>query len=415
MNIQNIGNYIQTLRKQKGLSQRELAEALSVTFQAVSKWENGENLPDASIWLDLASILDTTTDRILSSGFLTTRQNRRVNVANLKDGIYAIEQMKIYFGEESLFYKGAVEGISSKMNIPIENHLNHAAGREFLLSEAVIQCLLNGYYMDENDVYDHFTSEAIIKKINKTRFDCGLFASQAQNYRDYRPAYPKAAVNLIFSICPNPVIADLGSGTGKLSELLADRAKRLYAIEPNKQMRRYAEEKLGGFPRFESVPASAEQTTLADASVDIITAAEAFHWFDNERTYREMRRILTKDGYVFLLWNVFEGNLFDEELQRIKQTYRGKKGQKASHISYEKRAENLFGANGYHFQTFDNSFLQSMEEMRGGMLSTSFAPEKGSKDYAPFLADVDRLFHQYARDGELKTTVKTICYWGQLK
>ena len=417
MDIKRIGGYIQMLRKQKGLSQRELAETLSVTFQAVSKWEKGENLPDASLWLDLAAVLDTTTDKILSGGIPIRRKKPKVNVASLKSGIDALEQMKLYLGEDSLFFQGAVEGISNRLHFPVGRYLDSDAGRELLLSEAVIQCLMNGYDMDESAVSENFASENVIRKINKVRFDCGLFASRAQDYRMYRPSYPPQAVDLILSLCPEPVIADLGSGTGKLSELLAEHAAALYAVEPNMQMRQYAEENLGGFRNVHSVSATAEQTTLDDASVDIITAAESFHWFDNERTHREMRRILKKDGYVVLLWNSFKGNPYDEEMKKISEKYRSKKGEKPFGVSAKLRkvrAENLFGDGNYQFQEFDNSFMQSREEFRGGMLSTSFAPDKASEDYMQFVLEVERLFDRYAKDGEIKTVVKTICFWGKL-
>lgn len=415
MDTKNIGNYIQTLRKQKGLSQKELAKLLSVTFQAVSKWENGDNLPDANILLDLADILDTTTDKILSGGHLAIRRNRRINISEIKDGISAIEKIKSAFGASSLFYKGAIEGINNRMNIDIESYLQDDMGKEALLAEAVVQCLVNGYYIDESDVVENFTSESIIKKINKYRFDCSLFSSQAQNYRNYRLAYPKSVIELILSQFDCPVIADFGSGTGKLSNLLLDKAKRLYAIEPNRQMRQHAEELLGNYANYVSVAASAEHTPLPDSSVDIITAAESYHWFDNESARSEMRRILKKDGYVFLLWNVFGGDDYDDEILRLKNIYRAKKKQKSSGISLEQRAVNLFGSKNYTTSECDNSFLQTLDEFRGAMLSTSFAPNKATDDYVDYIADVEAIFNKYSVNGKLITTVTTICYWGKFQ
>lgn len=415
MDTKNIGNYIQTLRKQKGLSQKELAKLLSVTFQAVSKWETGDNLPDANILLDLADILDTTTDKLLSAGRLPIRRNRRINIAEIKDGISAIEKLKSAFGASSLFYRGAIEGINSRMNIDIESYLQDDIGKELLLAEAIIQYLVNGYYIDESDVVENFTSESIINQINKYRFDCSLFTSQAQNYRNYRPGYPKSAIELIFSQFNFPIIADFGSGTGKLSKLLLDKAKRLYAVEPNRQMRHYAEELLGNCSNYVSLAASAEHTPLPDSSVDIITAAESYHWFDNERAHLEMRRILKKDGYVFLLWNVFGGDDFDDEMIRLKNIYRAKKKQKPSGISYEQRAVNLFGAKNYATSKYDNSFFQTLDEFRGGMLSSSFAPDKTTEDYIDFIADIEEIFDKYSVNGKIKNTVTTICYWGKLQ
>ena len=92
MNSVIIGQYIQFLRKQRGLTQKELAESLSVTFQSVSKWERGENLPDASILLELADILETTTDKILSGGDLVVKSNKKLDLYQARDGFSVFER-----------------------------------------------------------------------------------------------------------------------------------------------------------------------------------------------------------------------------------------------------------------------------------------------------------------------------------
>ena len=99
MNTKAVGQYIQYLRKQKGFSQKALAEYLSVSFQAVSKWENGDNLPDAAILLELADILDTTTDKILSGGNVVVRRKKKINIQDLREGSEALEKIKQYFGD----------------------------------------------------------------------------------------------------------------------------------------------------------------------------------------------------------------------------------------------------------------------------------------------------------------------------
>ena len=117
----SIGQYIQFLRKQNHLSQKELAEKIRVSFQAVSKWETGENLPDAGILLELADTLNTTTDKILSAGNLVLRKTKRISIADIKEGFTALENLKSFFGEQSIFYRGAIEGINNKMHIDIES------------------------------------------------------------------------------------------------------------------------------------------------------------------------------------------------------------------------------------------------------------------------------------------------------
>ena len=113
------------MRKQKHLSQKQLAEELGVSFQAVSKWETGENLPDASILLDLADVLNTTTDKILSAGNLILRKTKRIHIADINEGLIALDNMKTFFGEQSVLYRGAIEGINQKMHIDIESYMSN--------------------------------------------------------------------------------------------------------------------------------------------------------------------------------------------------------------------------------------------------------------------------------------------------
>lgn len=180
MNSKAIGRYIQFLRKQKNLSQKELSQKLCVSFQAVSKWETGENLPDSSILLDLADVLDTTTDKILSGGSILVRRNKKVNIEDLKEGIAALEDMKVFLGEKSGFYIGAVEGINRRLKINVEDYLKDESGREILLAEALIQCLTNGYYIESSDIDANFRSDTIRRRIKKCLSDCSMFYSKAR-------------------------------------------------------------------------------------------------------------------------------------------------------------------------------------------------------------------------------------------
>jgi len=167
MDSLKIGKYIQFLRKQKGLSQKELADKLNISFQAVSKWENGESLPDIGVLLDLAFILDTTTDKILNGGNILLRKSKKINIANIKEGLNALEDMKIFFGENSTFYRGAIEGINAKMNIDIEEYLKDEYTKEVLLSEAIIQYLMNGYIIDDDEIENEIKSEHMKNMIRK--------------------------------------------------------------------------------------------------------------------------------------------------------------------------------------------------------------------------------------------------------
>ena len=103
---------------------------------------------------------------------------------------------------------------------------------------------------------------------------------------------------------PSDVVADVGSGTGILTALLLDHGNTVHAVEPNAAMAAEATARLGGNPRFHAVAGRAEATGLPDASCDVVTAAQAFHWFDIDPTRREFRRILRPGGAVVLVWNI---------------------------------------------------------------------------------------------------------------
>lgn len=167
MNNLLVGRYIQLLRKQKQLSQKDLASMLSVSFQAVSKWETGETMPDVSLLLELADILDSTVDKILNGGNIVIRKSKKINISDIIEGFNALEDLKVFFGEDSTFYRGAIEGINKKMNIDIEEYLKDDYYKEVMLTEAIIQYLMNGYTVDEEDINDNIKSEKMRMAIKK--------------------------------------------------------------------------------------------------------------------------------------------------------------------------------------------------------------------------------------------------------
>ena len=408
----SIGQYIQFLRKQKHLSQKELAERLGVSFQAVSKWETGENLPDASILLELADILNTTTDKILSAGNLVLRKTKRIHIADIKEGFVALDDLKYFFGEQSAFYRGAIEGINQKMHIDIESYLMDEKGREHLLAEAVIQYISNGYMVDTEEIKEHFPTFKIREKIKRYMSDGALFDTKSENYVGYRPDFPQAAVDLIFSIVSDPVMADIGSGTGRLSGRCLNRAAKVYAVEPNAQMRKAADEQFAEHINYQSVAAFAQQTSLPEDCLDVITVASAYHYFDNDATRQEFRRILKQDGYIFLFHDIYTGNAYDTEKAIIDQKYRT---HPSNGITYESRAEVLFGKDRYQSKIFENTVYQTYEAFLGGWSSASYIPHVGTPEYSRFEKEARSLFEKYQKDGLIELKVTTMCFYGQLE
>ncbi len=137
------------------------------------------------------------------------------------------------------------------------------------------------------------------------------FSNRVGDYVRYRPSYPSALVDLLRAECglrPDHVMADVGSGTGILSRMFLENGNRVFGVEPNDEMRHAGEDYLSTFKKFSSIAGSAEATTLADASLDFVTVAQAFHWFEPAAARTEFQRILRRDGFVVIVWN---DRLFD--------------------------------------------------------------------------------------------------------
>ena len=131
------------------------------------------------------------------------------------------------------------------------------------------------------------------------------FTSKVSDYVKYRPKYPSEFINYLVNELgvSRSVIADIGAGTGILTKLLAAKVKKIYAVEPNLNMRSACEGYCSEFENFVAVDGSAENTSLFDKSIDFITVAQAFHWFDRTKTKIEFQRILKTKGKVILVWN----------------------------------------------------------------------------------------------------------------
>jgi len=132
------------------------------------------------------------------------------------------------------------------------------------------------------------------------------FTGRVADYERGRPGYPAALFDRLVelaALAPGATVADVGAGTGLATAPLLTRGLAVVAVEPNAEMRAVAERRLGGVPGFSSVTGSAEATGLADSSVDLVLAAQAFHWFAPAPTRAEWRRILRPPGNVALVWN----------------------------------------------------------------------------------------------------------------
>lgn len=159
LNLNTIGYQIQSLRKTKGYTQNQLGDLVGVSFQAVSKWERGETLPDVGTFVLLAEVLDTTIDQLLTGGKKITEYKGRKTIDEIKKGLQCLLDMGNLLGKENLLYRAAIDGIETRMNMEIEDYLSQPYTYEAIVAEAAIQCILSGYYIDTKDIEKGFVSE----------------------------------------------------------------------------------------------------------------------------------------------------------------------------------------------------------------------------------------------------------------
>jgi SAM-dependent methyltransferase len=243
------------------------------------------------------------------------------------------------------------------------------------------------------------------------------FSNRVDHYIRYRPHYPAGVLALLregIGLTPATVIADIGSGTGIATALFLDHRHLVFAVEPNREMRGAAERLLGGRANFRSVNGTAEATTLPDASVDCVVAAQAFHWFDPEKTRAEFRRILRAGGWVVLLWNTrLVTAPFARAYESLLQTCSGDYA-RVTHEHIDQTVLGGFYAGGYQRRTLPNERTLDFDSLRGGLLSASYAPTEGQSGHAPMLENLRRIFDEYQQGGRVRLDLETRLYYGRV-
>lgn len=246
------------------------------------------------------------------------------------------------------------------------------------------------------------------------------FSDRVRQYARYRPAYPAAALDLLqreFGLAGRRV-ADIGAGTGIFSAALLERGARVAAVEPNREMREAAEHRLGGRAEgFTSHAGTAEASGLAAASVDLVVAAQAFHWFDRDRARREFRRILVPGGGVALLWNerVLDTTAFLRGYERLLRDHAPEYGV-VDHRDIGADAVAAFFAPGpVSLGEFVNRLDLDYAGLEGRLLSSSYAPLPGHPRHEPMLTELRRLFQRCEIDGRVTMEYRTRVFYGRLE
>ena len=239
------------------------------------------------------------------------------------------------------------------------------------------------------------------------------FSSRVGHYAKYRPGYPPELLDLLAREAKYnkaSVVADIGSGTGILTELLLKNGNEVFGIEPNTEMREAAERSLNRFSAFHSFPGMAEATGLPPRWVDGITVAQAFHWFIPANAKREFLRILRPGGFIALIWNAraTQATPFMAEYERIVTTFGSEFARSGKELVPFEKLRELFPGLTQHI--LPNHQDLDWEGLRGRLLSASYMPLEGQEGHEQMLAHLRAAFDKYNTAGQVRMEYETRVY-----
>lgn len=243
------------------------------------------------------------------------------------------------------------------------------------------------------------------------------FSSRVDNYLRYRPGYPTEVIDLLHNECGltgDSRVADIAYGTGIFTRLLLESGSRVFGVEPNAEMRRAGEEFLADYPRFTSIAGSAEATTLPEQSVDIVTAAQAAHWFDRGKARREFQRILEPGGWTVLLWNERRNGStpFLEAYEQLLQTFGTDYGA-VRHEHTTVAIDAFFSPLPFGTRSFAMRQEVDYPALEGRLLSSSYTPQPGHARYQAMLTELRRIFDAWQSHGRVALEYDTRVFYGR--
>ena len=245
------------------------------------------------------------------------------------------------------------------------------------------------------------------------------FSDRVENYIKFRPGYPDVVIDLLSEECgltQSSIIADIGSGTGILSEVFLKNGNRVFGVEPNAPMREAGERLLERYSKFTSIEGSAEATTLENSSVDFVIAGQAFHWFDQKLARDEFSRILKPSGWVALVWN--ERRIDSTPFLRAYEQMLLKFGTDYQDVRHERiyqDLESFFSPREFKLRTFDNHQSFDFQGVKGGLLSSSYVPAPGDENFEAMLEELRKIFAEHQKAAEVVFEYDTRVYFGQPK
>jgi len=244
------------------------------------------------------------------------------------------------------------------------------------------------------------------------------FSDRVADYVRSRPGYPPGLIDLLVEsgeLSPSHDVADVGSGTGKLALLFLDHGNRVYGVEPNREMREAGERELASYPRYVSVDGRAEQTTLPGESVDLIAAAQAFHWFRPAEARREFLRILKPGRSVLLVWNDRDeqAGAFMRGYEQLLRDHGTDYGQVHHRRFGKAEIEEFYGGSQFSEHQLEYRQLFGRHGLHARMRSSSYVPAPGEPGHDELMRGLDDLFDTHRRDDRVSFQYRTRVYLGR--
>lgn len=244
------------------------------------------------------------------------------------------------------------------------------------------------------------------------------FTDKAEKYVSSRPSYPKEFIDYLYSevgFTQKSKIADIGAGTGIFTRQLLERNSDVTAVEPNDDMREKLLSLQDEFENLKVLDGTAENTLLDDKSIDFVTVAQAFHWFDVEKFKAECRRILKSDGKVVLVWNNRdeESDIVKDNIEIFKKYCKNFGGLSGSRLKNYDGFGKLFDGEYKHIK-FENHLWFDRDKFVGRSLSASYSLTKGDEKFDEYVKELNDLFDKYEKDGIVKIPNYTDVYIGNV-
>lgn len=242
------------------------------------------------------------------------------------------------------------------------------------------------------------------------------FTGRTEDYSRSRPNYPDEITGILErekAISSDSIVADVGSGTGKLAMLFLEHGYRTICVDPNPEMRSRAAMDLRGYPNASILDGTAENTGLDEHSIDLVVAGQAFHWFDPVETRKEFSRILKPGGQVALIWNdrIQAPGSFNDEYERICVEYSNGYHKSGSQALDSSVIREFFGDSMKKF-TMENASRQDLEGIRGRYLSASYALPPSDRRYGEAMVEIGNAFSRHSSDGMVSLMYETRLFLG---